>query len=246
MIVFFTDFGLNGPYLGQIQASIYSVNPTAKIINLVANAPMYNPAASAHLLSAFVSEFPESTVFLAVIDPGVGSAHRRPIVAEIDSRFYVGPDNGLFDIVAARAKNPNKREINWRPKRLSASFHGRDLFAPVAAYLENATLPTSWLSSSSQFTTAVSPDDLLEIIYIDDYGNAMTGLRAGAIRAGIEIMVNDYLLKQARTFSDVTRGQAFWYINSNGMVELAVNCGNAVKLLDLSVGMPFEIVHEGG
>ena len=241
MIVLFTDFGLNGPYIGQMQASIFRFAPEAKIVNLFANAPLLNPVAGAHLLSAYVAEFAVATVFLAVVDPGVGS-QRRPIVAEIDGRYFVGPDNGLFDVVAARAKTALIREIIWQPERLSASFHGRDLFAPVAAHIDNETLPDAWLAKPVQFSSEISADDLLEIIYLDDYGNAMTGLRASMIEPEVEILINGHRLKRARTFSDVERGQPFWYSNSNGLVEISVNCGSAMRQLGLSIGMPFEMV----
>lgn len=241
MVVIFTDFGLNGPYIGQMQASILQMSPKANVVNLFANAPSFNPAAAAHLLSAYVTEFPASTVFLAVVDPGVGS-QRRPVVAEIDGRYFVGPDNGLFDVVASRADTAVLREIVWQPDHLSDSFHGRDLFAPVAAHLENQTLPHAWLSDSIPYPSGSSVTDLQEIIYLDDYGNGITGLRASQIDEQPRIVIEGYTLTHARTFSDVEKGSPFWYRNSNGLVEVAVNCGSAKRELGLSIGTPFEVV----
>lgn len=241
MIVLFTDFGLNGPYIGQMQASILRVSPKTNMVNLFANAPSFNPAAAAHLLSAYVAESPVSTVFLTVIDPGVGS-QRRPVVAEIDGRYFVGPNNGLFDVVASRADTAVLREIVWQPDHLSDSFHGRDLFAPVAAHLENQTLPGAWLSDSIPYPSGSSVTDLQEIIYLDDYGNGITGLRASQIDEQARVVVRGYTLARARTFSDVEEGLPFWYRNSNGLVEISVNCGSAKQQLELSIGTPFEVV----
>lgn len=236
MIVLFTDFGINGPYIGQLQAAIYQVNPDAKVINLFANAPRFNPVAAGYLLSAHVRIFPPGTTFLAVVDPGVGSEARRPIVATIDGKSYVGPDNGLFDALAIQAQQSDKREIVWRPDVLSASFHGRDLFAPIAAHLDRGILNEDWLGVAEDFDVNGLSEDLDQVIYIDDYGNAMTGIRASQISPALSILVNGVTLKHARTFSDVSKGEAFWYQNSSGLAEIAVNCGSAAEQLSLRIG----------
>jgi len=134
MIVLFTDFGLDGPYVGQMKAVLHRDAPGVPVIDLFADAPAFDAKRSAYLLAAYAEEFPAPTVFLAVVDPGVGGA-RRPLMVEADGRRYVGPDNGLFEIVWRRARRRRGGAITWRPERLSASFHGRDLFAPVAARL---------------------------------------------------------------------------------------------------------------
>jgi S-adenosylmethionine hydrolase len=134
MIVLFTDFGLSGPYTGQVIAVLQQAAPEVPIIQLFADAPAGRPKPSAYLLAAYAGWFPAGTVFLCVVDPGVGS-ERRPLIAETDGRVYVGPDNGLFAIVLRRAASSTVSEITWRPPTLSASFHGRDVFAPIAARL---------------------------------------------------------------------------------------------------------------
>ncbi len=242
MIVLFTDFGLNGPYLGQMEAVVYRINPAARVINLFANAPGFNPKASAYLLAAHVDAFPDGSVYLAVVDPGVGSDQRRPVVASIDDRRFVGPDNGLFDVVAKRARRALKQEILWRPKTLSASFHGRDLFAPIAAHLDQQNIAPEWLGPERPFMLDEVAADLNEVIYIDDYGNAMTGVRAAEIPAAAVIRVKSMALVRARTFANVPRGRAFWYENSNGLVELAVNCGSAARELSLEVGTKIDVL----
>src|ERR1700686_1089486 len=140
MIVLFTDFGLEGPYTGQVSAVLQQTAPGIPIISLFADLPPGQPKPAAYLLAAYAMWFPAGSVFLCVVDPGVGSA-RRALVAEAAGRFYVGPDNGLFKIVLRRAAPAALWEIAWRPPAMSASFHGRDLFAPVAARLARGGTP---------------------------------------------------------------------------------------------------------
>ena len=138
MIVVFTDFGLQGPYTGQMKAVLHQLAPAVPAIDLFADAPVGNPKASAYLLAAYAQWFAAGTVFLCVVDPGVGGT-RPAIILEADGRWYVGPGNGLFELVQRRATTTRSWDIDWKPERLSASFHGRDLFAPVAAILVAAS-----------------------------------------------------------------------------------------------------------
>jgi S-adenosylmethionine hydrolase len=241
MIVLFTDFGLEGPYTGQMKAVLLREAPSVPAVDLFADAPFANPKAGAYLLAAHAAWFPPGTVFLCVVDPGVGSA-RAAIVVEADARWYVGPDNGLFELVMRRAAAVRSWEISWRPEGLSASFHGRDLFAPVAAMLARGETPPGRLRADDPGRKADWPDDLGAIVYIDHYGNAMTGLRAAGVPATARLGVADHVVGRARTFSDVPQGAAFWYENSNGLAEIAVNSGRADTTLRLRVGSPVSIL----
>src|SRR5437660_11357155 len=110
MIVLFTDFGLAGPYTGQVNAVLHETAPGVPVVSLFADAPSGRPKASAYLLAAYAAWFPPGTVFLCVVDPGVGS-DRRAVVADADGRLYVGPDNGLFELVLRRAARARLWEI---------------------------------------------------------------------------------------------------------------------------------------
>jgi len=235
MIVLFTDFGLEGPYTGQVKAVLHREAPGVPVIDLFSDAPAGRPKPSAYLLAAYAEWFPPGTVVLAVIDPGVGSA-RAPLVVEAEGRWYVGPDNGLFELVTRRAARPQSWEISSFPVALSASFHGRDLFAPVAGRLARGELPSGPPRTAESGRRADWPDDLAEIVYIDRYGNAMTGVRADCLPSEARIGVPGRELERARTFSDVPVGEAFWYANSNGLVEIAVNRGHAANALGLAIG----------
>jgi S-adenosylmethionine hydrolase len=241
MIVLFSDFGLEGPYTGQVKTVLYRTAPGVPVIDLFADAPAGKPKPAAYLLAAYGVWFSPGTVLLAVIDPGVGG-QRAAIIVEANGRWYVGPDNGLFEVVTRRADAARTWEIPWRPEAMSVSFHGRDLFAPVAGQLARGELPADFPRRGEIGRYPDWPDDLPEIAYIDRYGNAITGLRAAALPGGTRLAVSGRALIRARTFSDVPAGEAFWYENSNGLAEIAVNTGRAEAVLGLSIGTAVTIL----
>ncbi|HML07931.1 MAG TPA: SAM-dependent chlorinase/fluorinase [Xanthobacteraceae bacterium] len=241
MIVLFTDFGLQGPYTGQMKAVLQQMAPGTPAIDLFADAPVGNPKASAYLLAAYADWFTAGTVFLCVVDPGVGGK-RPPIILQADGRWYVGPGNGLFELVERRSASARSWDIDWKPERLSASFHGRDLFAPVAAMLARGELPLGRPHKDGVHRRTDWPDDLREIVYVDHFGNAMTGLRAAMLPRNARLVAAGRKLQRAVTFSDRPPGTAFWYENSNGLAEIAVNQGRADRELGLTIGISVEIV----
>lgn len=236
-IVLFTDFGSQDPYLGQVKAVLARDAPGAAIIDLLNDVPAFDVRAAAHLLASLVPTFPQGSVFLSVIDPGVGSA-REPVALRAGGYRFVGPDNGLLSVFAARAAHAEAFRIAWRPQALSSSFHGRDLFAPVAARIEMGPLPDGWLAPLGRLSVGFGAGDLPEIIYVDHYGNAMTGLRAEAVRRDAVLIANGSQIKHAPIFSAVPRGAVFWYPNSQGLIEIAANQGNAAADLELEIGEP--------
>lgn len=241
MIALFTDFGLAGPYTGQMKAVLHREAPGVPVIDLFADAPTARPQPAAYLLAAYAEWFPAGTVLLCVVDPGVGG-DRAALIVEADGRRYVGPDNGLFELVLRRAAAPRSWQIGWRPATLSASFHGRDLFAPVAARLARGEDPAAVAQPSAAGRRPDWPDDLAEIVYIDHYGNAMTGMRGAALPEEARLEVGAQALSRARTFSARPPGEALWYVNSNGLAEIAVNSGRADQVLGLNIGSPLRVV----
>ena len=241
MIILFTDYGLQGPYIGQVEAVLSRMAPGHRVITLFPDLPRHNPKAAAYLLAAYSGGFPDDTIFFCVVDPGVGSFTDDPVILRLDRRWYVGPDNGLFDLTARLASEIECRRIDWRPDQLSSSFHGRDLYAPVCAKLANGVdVPATrreWRDRHGW------PDDLNEVIYIDNFGNCLTGLRARMINPEHKLLLGGNLtIKHAQTFGAVPGGQAFWYENSNGLVEFAVNGDSAQRTLGLNIGSKFRIV----
>ena len=126
-----------------------------------------------------------------MVDPGIGT-DRDAVILQADNKWYVGPDNGLLSVVAARATKTRTRRIVWRPPNLSSSFHGRDLFAPVAAWIARGDLPIDAIEEVVELQVRLGPDDISEVIYTDHYGNALTGLRAHNVPRSAAIAVRDH------------------------------------------------------
>lgn len=235
MIVLFTDFGPAGPYVGQMKAVLHGIAPGTVVIDLLSDVPACDPRAAAYLLAAYAGDFPAGAVFLCVVDPGVGGS-RAAVALQADGRWFVGPDNGLFNMVALRARDLRWWDITWRPARLSATFHGRDLFAPVAARIARGEEPPGEPRDTAQRIDRGWAQDYAHIIYLDHFGNALTGIHAAGADPRRRLDVGGRAVSAARTYSDVAPGEAFWYANANGLVEIAVNRGNAGALLGLHVG----------
>jgi len=240
VISLFTDFGSSDIYVGQVKAALSHSAPGVPLIDLLHEAPSYDACLSAHLLSALSASIPESSVILAVVDAGVGGA-RRPVVMEVGNCWYVGPDNGLLSVIAARAKHFRVWEIIWRPQNLSHSFHGRDLFAPITAMLATNQWWPNALVETGHLEVMFGDIDIPQVIYIDHYGNALTGLRAANVPHSAKFISGNYQLGYARVFSEAPAGVPFWYENSVGLVEIAVNCGNAATQLGLSLGSQIQL-----
>jgi S-adenosylmethionine hydrolase len=240
MIILFTDFGNDGLYVGQVKSVLHQYAPRVPQIDLLHDAPAYNVRASAHLLAALAPQFPSGSVFLAIVDPGVGSTRDAVIVAA-DDQWFVGPDNGLLSIIAARAGDPKFWRINWRPRKLSHTFHGRDLFAPIAALTAKGKFPCEKVEKITSLREQIAAQDLAEVIYLDRYGNAMTGLRAKSLRFDKQLLVHGGRLRRATIFADVPIGTPFWYENCIGLAEIAISSGNAARELDLKIGDAIEL-----
>ncbi len=236
MIVLFTDFGADDIYVAQVKAVLaQQVPPGTPVHDLLHGVPNFDARAGAHLLAALQPSFPAGAVFLSVIDPGVGGP-RDPVVLEADGKAYVGPDNGLLSVVAARARKARTWRIVWRPTPQSASFHGGDLFAPVAAWIAAGSLAKGKLEETPGLNVQFKADDLAEVIYIDHYGNVLTGLRAVNVSHSAKIEVGGQRLAYARVFAEAPAGSAFWYENSVGLVEIAVSGGSAAQMMGLRIG----------
>jgi len=235
LICLYTDFGAADIYVGQVKAILHEYAPQAAVLDLTHQAPAFNVKASAHLLAALTHSMPRQCAVLAVVDPGVGG-EREPVIVRAGDRWIIGPDNGLISVLAARAQPVEVFSITWRPARLSASFHGRDLFAPFAGMLATGTLNTGQLEAKPALDVQFGGDDLSEVIYVDHYGNAMTGMRAADVARDSRIVVNGRGIGHARVFSALPHGTAFWYENSLGLVEIAANAANASESLKIEIG----------
>lgn len=235
MIVLLTDFGIDDPYIGQVHLRLGVLAPGVPVIDLFHGLPDFAIEAAAYLVPAYCRHVPPGAVIMAVVDPGVGSS-RRAIAFEAEGRHYVGPDNGLFEMVARRA--PVGACVSLPiPPDAAASFHGRDVFAPAAATLARGGSVGAPQVPLTRFLEW--PDDGYKILYIDHYGNAITGVRA---RLGHRTLtVRGRALTRAQTFADRLDGEPFFYENANGLIEIAAYGRSAAAVLGLHLADPFVV-----
>jgi S-adenosylmethionine hydrolase len=257
-IVFLSDFGLKDPYVGQVKGMIYLMNPQARILDLTHNIKPFCITCGAYVLYSSIEWFPKNTVFLAVVDPGVGSS-RKAIIVEKNFLSLVGPDNGLFWPIIEKLGLEGTRVFSINVERLgvpriSSTFHGRDVFGPAAALLSKNV-------DASEIGTPLSPKSLVRlilfdrkeldgmqcyrIIYVDRFGNmALSGKRSDIediprqstlniqrLRDGLSLTV-----KRVETFSEVNPGDIALYVNSFGFIELSMYMGNLYKRHDFRIG----------
>ena len=235
MVFLFTDFGIADIYVGQVKAVLQEHAPKESVVDLLHEAPAFNIRASAHLLAALAQRIPAGSVTLAVVEPGVGGP-RDAVAVVADGRWYVGPDNGLISVAAARAEKVEYFSIGWRPDDLSASFHGRDVFAPVAGMIASGGRKAAKLKKKAQLAVNFGAEDLAEVIYVDHFGNLVTGLRAGAAARERALVVNGRQIPYSGVFTQVAAGEVFWYGNSLGLVEIAANSASAQQKLGSALG----------
>ncbi|MEA3641583.1 MAG: SAM-dependent chlorinase/fluorinase [Lamprobacter sp.] len=242
-IALLSDFG-DGPYVGQMRLRLTQLAPHIPAVTLISDLPSYRPDLAAYLLPGLQSGMPSETLYCCVVDPGVGTS-REVIIARCGADWWLGPDNGLLMPLLQHQVDLDVYRLRWRPQQLSASFHGRDLFVPVAARLVKGELPESEPIALAQLVGADWSEERACVCYIDAFGNLMTGLQAEGLSAGTELLAAGRQLKAARTFADVAVGEAFWYRNAFGLVELAVNQGRADATLGLGLGAPIAL-RQGG
>ncbi|HEY9627796.1 MAG TPA: SAM-dependent chlorinase/fluorinase [Coleofasciculaceae cyanobacterium] len=240
LLTLLSDFGLNDAYVGTMKGVIYQINPAITIVDLTHEVPPQNIAAAQfHLISAY-PYFPTGSVHVAVVDPGVGGT-RRAIALELTDGFLVGADNGLLTKLAQRQSIRHAVELThphyWRATEPSATFHGRDIFAPVGAHLASgvpiqdmgtpldpATLVELPLAACMPTSTGFEGN----IQHIDRFGNVITNIPGDAVRdQSWSIHVNRVTIPGCRVYGDVAAGKPLALIGSHGWVEIAVNGGDA-------------------
>ena len=242
MIVLCTDYS-SLLYTGQVHARITALDNSVPVIDGIDDLPAFNIWASAFLLGALVNQYPDSAVIIGVVDPGVGG-QRAAICFRSGSKWYVGPDNGIFAcILSSASEKPQIYRISEHQENISRTFHGRDVFAPAAVKLvRGEPLPMTPIKDSvTEKYASIWPEQLREIIYIDRFGNCITGMSGDSIDSSNSIRIGDNLLSQANTFCEVETGDGFWYVNSLGLVEISINQASAAKTCELAIGDKIEI-----
>ncbi|UCD16308.1 MAG: SAM-dependent chlorinase/fluorinase [Candidatus Zixiibacteriota bacterium] len=234
-----TDLGLEDNYVGIVKGVITALNHRAHIIDISHTVPPFAVTAGRYLLETAYRSFPPGTVHVAVVDPGVGTA-RDAVVIETDDYFFVGPDNGLFSFLA-KGDISGVTAITRRKylaREITPTFHGRDIFAPVAGFLTLGIAPAefgpprkSLVDLPSARTRMKNGDFIGGVIYIDHFGNLVTSLQGELLPAAdLLVFVNDIQVGRLRkTFGSVPVGRPVCYVNSFGYVEIAVREGSAAR-----------------
>ncbi|HKJ70287.1 MAG TPA: SAM-dependent chlorinase/fluorinase [Gammaproteobacteria bacterium] len=232
VIALYTDFGLHDPYVGQMHAAIQDRAPGTAVVDLHHYAPVFAPAPAGLLLEALVPFLPRHAVVAAVVDPGVGT-ERGSLALWSRGHWFVGPDNGLLSPLLDEPGAAAYRLAGDGSSHLSASFHGRDLFAPAACELARGDRMVLGDPVAEPVRLRLERG---QVIYADHYGNLITGLPVPA--EGGDLRIGDRVLPYVRTFGEAPPGEAFWYRNSLGLAEVAVREASALDLLGVAAGTP--------
>jgi len=241
LICLVSDFGPGSPYVGQARAVLSALAPGIPVVDLMSDAPAWRPDLAAYLLPGLMRDLPGPAVLVCVIDPGVGSV-RGALAIEADGHWLVGPDNGLLAVAARKAHRARALRVDWRPQRLSDSFHGRDLFAPVGAGLAMGRDVECTPVGLSELVGSDWPDQRAAVVYVDGYGNLVTGLEAHSVARHSVFKLGGRRMGYARVFSEAPADEPFWYENAFGLVEIACNQGRASEVLGVTAGAPLGLV----
>lgn len=247
-----TDFGVTDPFVGIMKGVIATRAPDATVIDVSHGVPPQDVLAGALVLRHAVPYFPPETIHVAVVDPGVGSSRRTICVATTAGTMLVGPDNGVLSLAAppdvvARVVHLTEERFFLSPR--SATFHGRDVFAPVAAALANGTDPSTLGPAINDMArlevppVARSAGSLRgQVIYVDHFGNLTTNVAESDLTGAVTIGVAGIRLRGvSESYAAVARGEPVAVVNSWGLLEIAVRDGSARETVGAKVGDPVTI-----
>ena len=253
MIALFTDFGVRDAYVAQMKGVIFSINADLKVIDLNHEVAAFDVRQAAYLLEASSRYLPAGSIVVTVVDPGVGTARRPVLCATQSDKWFVGPDNGVLTHVLAGQGLREAYELTeaaYFLPRVSATFHGRDVFAPVAAHLASGVLAAEFGPRVENLATfPVSPPRAIgqtavgEIIHIDHYGNVVTnvtpdllpGLQVGQTLA-FTIGERRWTVPFCRTYGTQPKGRLGALVSSNDTLEIALTQGSASTQVKAPVG----------
>ena len=254
VVTLLTDFGLRDSYVAEMKGVILRMAPHVAIVDITHTVAKFDVEEGAFHLARCAPYFPEGTIHVGVVDPGVGGS-RRGILLEAEGAYLIGPDNGLLAPAAERLGLKRAYEIGESrllPRRFSEVFHGRDIFAPTAAHIANGVPPGELGVETSTYVRLPSydvklGDGLLEarVIHVDGFGNVVLGATDGELeRLGVgegdlvEVEAGDGRVRMpyVRYFSAVGEGEPLILLDSGGYLELAVNLGNASQRFGLERG----------
>ncbi len=251
-----TDFGLRDSYVAQMKGTILSIAIRVSIVDVTHAISRHSILQAAFVIADVWRMYPDGTAHVVVVDPGVGT-ERRPIALEAHGQYFVGPDNGVFSHIMQEAEQSGAGWTGvvlsnvdyWRLPGVSATFHGRDIFAPVAAHLVNGTFLTHLGDALREpvrlhlpaFVTENDTNAVTgEIIYVDSFGNCVTNIPTSALpppsTTPVTVTSGNVTLPYVQTYGNVGDGQPLALIGSHGYLELAARRGNAEQMYGFTVG----------
>jgi len=253
IITLTTDFGLADHYVGTMKGVLLSRCPDAQLVDISHEIPPFSIWAGAYTIDQAAPFFAPKTVHLVVVDPGVGTS-RKPVLAEALGQYFIAPDNGVLSLVLRRHSNSTVREITRRDlwlESVSATFHGRDLFAPSAAAIASGMVKPDEVGPKLPRPELLPEIDPVEtephvwrgkVLSIDRFGNVITSLGRNQFpqihSQAFLLSVGQYEIRNFReTFGAARAGELFAYFGSSGYIEIAVNQQNAAKQLEAYPGM---------
>lgn len=252
IITLLTDFGLSDNYVGVMKGVILSINPSVTIVDITHHIKRQDIYHAAFLLESSWKYFPDDTIHTIVVDPGVGSS-RKIIALQKGKSIFVAPDNGVLSTIYTPEDDQvfhcDKPQF-WL-KDVSQTFHGRDIFAPIAARLsagvpiEEIGTPIHKIKTLDIQPPTISKHTIVgKIVYIDHFGNCITNITADMLPEQFQIEISDRRLvsDKNKTYRDVKMGEALILIDSFGRLEIAIRNGNAAEILKLSVGETVEVL----
>lgn len=245
LITLTTDFGTRDPFVGIMKGVIATRAPAVRVVDVTHDVPPQDVLAGALVLRHAAPFFPRGTVHVGVVDPGVGST-RRALCVETDTALFVGPDNGILSL--ASPPDDVRRIVELTEERFflsprSNTFHGRDVFAPVAAALATGTQPDELGPTVAAMERLTLPEPNIrggsvhgQVIYVDHFGNLVTNVPAAMAPEKGVVRCGDRRVVTASTYAAVQPGEAVAVVDSWGLVEIAVRNGSAASVLGAGVG----------
>ncbi|MBM4400363.1 MAG: SAM-dependent chlorinase/fluorinase [Crenarchaeota archaeon] len=252
MITLTTDFGLKDPYVAEMKAVILGICPNAAIVDITHEIAKFNIRMGAYVLASAVPYFPEGSIHVGVIDPGVGT-RRCPIIIQTRRGFFVGPDNGLLVLAAEKQGITHIHELTnprFMLPKVSSTFHGRDIFAPAAAYLMNGVKPEEFgpeirKAVQPEFAKITQKNGVLigEVLHVDGFGNVITNINEKEVaqncmkgELSVELAGCKLKLKFCEAYGETGPREPLALIGSHGFLEIAINQGNAAKRFKTKAG----------
>lgn len=254
IITLTTDYGTSDHLVGVMKGAILKINPEAQIVDITHEITPFDLLEGALAIASAYAYFPPRSIHVVVVDPGVGT-ERRPLLVSGQNQYFLAPDNGVLSGVYEKEHPVLVRHItseHYFHQPVSKTFHGRDVFAPVAAWLSKSWQPASMGEEITDFKRFSMPrpkeaDGLMKgvVLKIDSFGNLVTNFRAEDLtpesleKGQVRLQVGTHpVTRLVPTFAIGNAGEAIAYIGSSGYLEIAVNKGNAARTLGIGRGTP--------